>query len=338
MKITRTYILSWKYFFADLIRILRLLTPARIGNWILLEGSYHLSRLTGKIHHFGMPTAFSVESSALCNLKCPECITGSDQLIRPKGLLNMELFRSIIEQTRKKSLWIQLHFQGEPFLNPLLPDMITFTTQNKMYSSISTNGHFLTERNAEKIIEAGLSRIIISLDGISQEVYETYRINGNFLQITDGIRTLARIRQEKKVNHPLIIIQFLVFSHNQHQMKQARKLAKYLGADVFCVKIPQILHPSRPGKVLPAGGKWSRYSSNKQQLSHSSCHLMWTSPVITWDGLLLPCCFDKNATYSFGNLNQSTFSEIWKGEKARQWRKKIFNSLSSPDICLNCIK
>lgn len=338
MKITRNYILSWKHFFADLFRIMCLLTPARISNWLLLEGSYHISAITGKIKHYGIPSAFSVESSALCNLKCPECITGSGRLSRPKGLMDIGLFRSVIEQSRKKSVWIQLHFQGEPFLNPLLTDMIAFATQNKMYSSISTNGHFLTGKNAEDIIDAGLSRIIISLDGITQDAYETYRTNGNFLQVTEGIRTLARIRRQKKVHHPLILIQFLVFSHNQHQMKLARKLAKQLGADVFSVKIPQILDPARPEKVFPARGKWSRYSSSKQHQTHKPCHRMWTSPVITWDGFMLPCCFDKNAAYSYGNLNQSSFWEVWKGEKAMLFRQKVFYQIPSPEICLTCIE
>lgn len=333
---TQTYILSWKHFTADLFKILRLLTPARISNWLLLEGSYHISAITGRIRHSGMPAAFSIESSALCNLKCPECITGSGQLLRTKGLMEFGLFRSVIEQTRKKSLWIQLHFQGEPFLNPLLVDMIAFATQNKMHSSISTNGHFLTEKIAENIVDAGLSRIIISIDGISQDVYETYRTNGNLLQVTEGIRTLVRTRKQKKVNHPLIVIQFLVFSHNQHQMKQARKLAKHLGADLFSVKIPQILHPSKPGKVLPAKGKWSRYSKNKQRRSQKLCHRMWAHPVITWDGFLLPCCFDKNATYSIGNLKQSSFCKIWKEEKAVQLRISTLGNRSSLDICRNC--
>lgn len=338
MKIIRTHILSWKHFNADLFRILRLLTPARIGNWILLEGSYRLSKLTGKFTHLGMPVAFSVESSALCNLKCPECFIGSNRLLRPKGLLDVGLFRSVIEQTREKSLWIQLHFQGEPFLNPSLIEMISFAAQQKMYTSISTNGHFLTQKISSDITEAGLDRIIISLDGIDQKTYETYRKNGNFSQVAEGIRTLVQVRRKKKVYHPLIVIQFLVFNHNQHQMQQAEKLAKQMGADLFSVKTPQILNPSSPGGVRPASGKWSRYSGKKQHPFHNVCHRMWASPVITWDGFLLPCCFDKNAVYSFGNLNQSSFYELWKGNKARQFRRKIFNPSSPPDICMNCIE
>lgn len=335
MKITRTRIISWIYCIADLFRIARLLTIARILNWLILEGSYWFSRITGKLVHKGLPAAFSIETSSLCNLRCPECIIGSGQISRPTGIMNFQLFQSIIKQTKKHTLWLQLNFQGEPFLNPYLPEMVALATQNKLYVSLSTNGHFLSAKIAKDLIDAGLSRIIISVDGTDQKTYEIYRTNGNLNQVTEGIENLVKFRKQKKVTHPLIIIQFLVFKHNFDQIQQVKKLAANLETDLLIFKLPQILPSHHSHKVFPAKGKWSRYEPDEKKTARL-CHRMWTSPVVTWDGRLLPCCFDKNASFCFGNLNNSSLNILWKGNTAKEFRLNVSNKERKITICQNC--
>jgi radical SAM protein with 4Fe4S-binding SPASM domain len=63
---------------------------------------------------------------------------------------------------------------------------------------------------------------------------------------------------------------------------------------------------------------------------------MWSSSVITWDGKMVPCCFDKDANYVYGDLKESQFSEIWNGKNHILFRKKILSSRKSVDICRNC--
>ncbi len=63
---------------------------------------------------------------------------------------------------------------------------------------------------------------------------------------------------------------------------------------------------------------------------------MWTSAVITADGDVVPCCFDKNARHVMGNLGDMTFSEIWSGEKYISFRDKVMKSRRLVDICSEC--
>ncbi|MFH1159542.1 MAG: SPASM domain-containing protein [bacterium] len=63
---------------------------------------------------------------------------------------------------------------------------------------------------------------------------------------------------------------------------------------------------------------------------------MWSGCVITWDGLVVPCCFDKDADHCLGDLKTQSFQDIWRGEKYREFRKRIFTERKSVDICRNC--
>jgi radical SAM protein with 4Fe4S-binding SPASM domain len=63
---------------------------------------------------------------------------------------------------------------------------------------------------------------------------------------------------------------------------------------------------------------------------------MWHSCVITWDGKVVPCCFDKDAKFVLGDLTQQTFEEIWNGKKYQDFRKSLLYSRQEIEICKNC--
>jgi radical SAM protein with 4Fe4S-binding SPASM domain len=63
---------------------------------------------------------------------------------------------------------------------------------------------------------------------------------------------------------------------------------------------------------------------------------MWQGCVITWDGKIVPCCFDKDAKYKLGNLSISKFEEIWFSESYDRFRRSILKSRNQIDICTNC--
>ena len=124
-----------------------------------------------------------------------------------------------------------------------------------------------------------------------------------------------------------MVFQFLVVRPNEHQIEDAKQLAKEMGVDDVWFKTAQIYDYEHGSPLIPTIDYYSRYENNlngtwsikNRLLNH--CWKMWHSCVITWDGLVVPCCFDKDAEYRLGDFNTSKpFGGLWQGPKYRQFR------------------
>src|SRR5438046_10221776 len=109
--------------------------------------------------------------------------------------------------------------------------MMKYASQKKIYTATSTNAHYLSEENAKRTVESGLDRLIISIDGTTQDVYQQYRIGGNLEKVLEGTRNIVKWKKELKSSTPHVIFQFLVVKPNEHQIEDVKKLAKEMGAD-----------------------------------------------------------------------------------------------------------
>jgi radical SAM protein with 4Fe4S-binding SPASM domain len=329
-------------FCSDALSFLKTVTWCKLMNSIKLTLSYLYSAATKQPWVNGLPTTATIEPTTLCNLKCPECPSGNGQLRRRKGNMEMKVYDHSIDQIKKTTLWLLLYFQGEPFLHPELFQMIEKARRNNLYTILSTNGHFLNATNCERIIQYGLNRIIISLDGTKEETYSRYRKNGDFHKVTEGIKQLAKAKKSMKARTPLIILQFLVFRHNQDQVKSIKKLGKSLGADSVQVKSAQIYNFREKTEKIPTKTRHSRYSfkgNNEPKLKSelkNKCRRLWYTTVITADGEIVPCCFDKQADYTMGNIMQNPFQKTWKNEAYNNFRKKVLTNRRAISICKNC--
>jgi radical SAM protein with 4Fe4S-binding SPASM domain len=257
-------------------------------------------------------------------------------------MLTLELYKKIVDQLKDHLLYMILYFQGEPYLNPQLFEFVRYARKNKIYTATSTNGHYLTNENAKKTIESGLNRLIISLDGIGQEEYSTYRVGGRYDRVIEGIKNMVRWKRELKSSTPHIIVQFIVFRSNEHQLDQVKKFCKEWGVDELQFKTAQINDYKNGSPLIPTLDLYSRYrklSDGTYELKNSlpnRCYRMWSSSVITWDGLTVPCCFDKDADYRMGDLKEIPFKDIWHGKLFNDFRTKVFTNRKQTDICQNC--
>jgi radical SAM protein with 4Fe4S-binding SPASM domain len=263
-------------------------------------------------------------------------------LTRPKGSMDIEVFIRILDRLSPELLYLTLYFQGEPMLNPHFAEMVRIAHNRNIFVSTSTNGHFLDEKNVEQLINSGLNLLIISLDGIDQETYEKYRVNGNLKTVTEGIQRLVTARRKRKSNSPFIELQFLVMRHNEHQMKQMKAYAKQAGVDKLTFKTVQVYNFDSDTSIIPTVKGKSRY----RQLPDGSwviankirnyCHRIWSSIVITWDGKVVPCCYDKNADHQTGDLLEESLRSIWKNQAYTSFRKTVISDRTDNDICRNC--
>jgi radical SAM protein with 4Fe4S-binding SPASM domain len=306
-------------------------------NLFLTGYSYLQSSVSKHASINGMPAAVGVELTNHCNLRCPECASGSGQMERERGFMDLELFKMIIAELKPYLYSLNLYFQGEPLLHPGFASFIR--NSGNIRSVISTNGHFLSEENCEKLAESGLRKLIISLDGLDQDSYSAYRISGNVDTVMDGIKNISVARSRHKSSLK-IEIQVLVNKFNEHQIPQMRKLANSINASLK-LKSMQIIGKNSFESWLPSGSKFSRYKFRNGRFQIKSslpdrCARLWFNPVITWDGKVLPCCFDKDAEHIMGDLRQESFKEIWNGTKFKLFRRVLLTDRSAIEICKNC--
>ena len=291
---------------------------------------------------WGLPFNISVEPTTNCNLGCPECPSGLKQFTRPTGNLQWELFQKLVDETHSHLVYLYFYFQGEPYIHPLFLKMVRYASDLGIYTVTSTNAHYLTERKARETIESGLSRILISIDGTTQDVYEQYRVGGTLEKVLEGTRLL--VEQKRKLNSPTphIVFQFLVVRPNEHQIEEVYRLAKEIGVDEVKLKTAQIYDYENGSDLIPTISKYSRYrqqSDGKYRIKNkllNQCWKLWHSCVVTWDGKVVPCCFDKDAKYAMGDVSNRTFKQIWENDSYNRFRKSILVSRSQIDICTNC--
>jgi radical SAM protein with 4Fe4S-binding SPASM domain len=326
----------------DFIALVRSLNFHRIVNLIKLGLGYISFVLFRTISNFGLPFAASVEPTTSCNLQCPECPTGSRTLLRPKGHMDVKFFSKVTDQLSSHLIYLTLYFQGEPYLNPDLFKMIAYARSRKLYLATSTNGHYLNEISAEATVRSGLNRLIVSLDGTDQATYSSYRIGGDFNKVTEGVRQIVEWKRKLAVRHPYLVIQFLVLSSNEHQKEAVKKLGYELGADEVQFKTAQFNKYKKGNPLMPSDKRYSRYRAGMDggfilvKRIQNRCFRMWGLTVITWDGVVVPCCFDKNANHKMGSLAENDFKAIWNSDSSVNFRSKIRDSRSAVEMCCNC--
>jgi radical SAM protein with 4Fe4S-binding SPASM domain len=142
---------------------------------------------------------------------------------------------------------------------------------------------------------------------------------------------------------PFVFFQFLVVKPNEHQLDEVRRLGKEIGVDQVRFKTAQVYdYENDPHQLIPLNNKYSRYKKDSRGVTQvknglqNKCWKLWHANVITWDGLVVPCCFDKDALHRLGDLKEKPFREVWQSEVYQQFRQQLMNGRKNIDICANC--
>ena len=320
----------------------------KLLNWLAVETSI----LFKPGHPWGWPTHIMIEPTTRCNLRCTLCPVTMG-MGRPSGDMDFNLFKKIIDEIGDYLFLILLWDWGEPFLNPSIYEMISYTKQRGIKLVSSTNGHLFNKvEQADQLITSGLDSIIFAVDGISQKTYEPYRQGGSLESVLQAIRTVVMRKQALNSKTPLINLRFIVMRHNEHEIHGLKKLAKSLGVDALTLKtlnpysqdpyagknterkevylalVPEDLHYQR--------FKYSANSVDRIRLKRNPCKNLWNNPAIHWDGMVCPCTYDPKEKYGLGNVKKQSFKEIWQGEAYRFMRRQFCTERNPPLLCREC--
>lgn len=323
----------------DLALLDRCFTPKRAWNAVKSEVAFRLSNLLRRPVVSAMPPILMIEPTNICNLRCPLCPSGNGTLRRSKGMMDIALFRRIVDQAAPDTTELILWNQGEPFLHPHLTEMIRYASQKKMWTTCSSNLNL--EMDWEKVVRSGLGTLIVSLDGVTQDVYNQYRVNGNLEKVLSNTRSIVQTKRDLGVGLPVIRWQFLAMRHNEHQIQEARTMAARIGVDVFELKSAQIYQPEDADTYLPLNPAYSRYRTRDGELVlkaplKNRCARIWSRMVINWDGRVAPCCFDKDIDYPVGDATRQKIREIWRGRDFQEFRARVLTHRADIPMCRNC--
>ena len=250
----------------------------------------------------------TVEPGAVCNLRCPFCPTGNGELKLSRGLLTAKRFRRVLDKLGPDLKILTLFNWGESLLNPEFCDMVGEASargiETVLHSNLSLPG--FDAAKVRSLVEAGLTKLVVSCDGASQGTYERYRVGGSFDQVISNIKLLQEAKKELALERPAISWKFLVHKGNRHEIAAARKLARRLKIPVA---FDRLIAPRAQAKDWEAPAK-ARPSSSARQ-SPDLCLQTWSQPTIHSDGTVLPCCVVNDPEYSLGNIFEEPFERIW---------------------------
>ena len=262
----------------------------------------------------------------------------------------LPLWHRILSEVKGTAFVIQFYFQGEPLLNKDLPLMIREAHDAGLYTIVSTNAQAMTPELAKALVSAGLDRIIISMDGLTQETYEAYRVGGSLDQCKAALRWLQEAKKKDSlpfreglgVGSSLTIeLQVLRLKSNEHEWRAFRKEYKALGADRLVFKTAQLYDYRHGHPLMPSEPRYRRYEQHADGLWYrkplgKGCFRVWSGVVIAANGDVLPCCFGKDHAHAYGNLRTASLRELFSGPAARTFRTQAL--LQTPQICQECWK
>jgi radical SAM protein with 4Fe4S-binding SPASM domain len=249
--------------------------------------------------------------------------------------MTFECFKKIIDECGPYLRKIDLFNWGEPLLNNRIFRMISYAKENKISVEISSNLSFLDDDICDGIIRSGLDKLIVSLHGASDKSTSKYRKGGDFDTVASNMKKLIQRKRELISTSPFVQWRFLVNKFNEKEIPRARELAEELGVDLLefgpfrCDMGAELLLDAKAQfenvkPWLPEDESLSMYDYSKQgkkAVRKQPCYLLWTQAVINWDGSVSPCCGVWHEKFDFGNINDSSFFEIWNNRKYQEARK-----------------
>ena len=245
-------------------------------------------------HTAEFPIHLDLETTSRCNLRCTFCdklpLLGPERL----GDMDFDLFTRILDEAGQNGLAsLKLSYRGEPLLHPRLADLVAYAKAQKVLDVyFNTNGMLLTQARARALIEAGLDRISVSVEGIDPEAFERERVGARFDTIVRRLDELLALRERLGVAHPRVRVQ--------------------------TVRLP--------GLDLEAYARfWSNHADETAAVDYKAvedrrlslidagfaCPQLWQRMTVEWDGTVLACNNDDFRRLSPGNAATRSIRDCW---------------------------
>jgi MoaA/NifB/PqqE/SkfB family radical SAM enzyme len=325
------------------------------------------ARRKNAIHVPSKPFDLSINPSTACQLACPNCETGNGTMTRPATNLAPSLHAHMLSGVVDELFIIRYFGTGESLLNKKFPELMQEIRGKEIFTFMTTNLSFrFTDNQIDEILLSGINLIGVSLDGVTQESYARYRVNGEYDLVVNNMLRMIQRRDELGLKYPLIEWRYLVFRHNEYEVETVRKQAKEFKVDLLefaegfaprndpaapVQRLEQFnVRPSMSGPALDAATRSKNtimqrmllqqefeYLVPPDNLKFQKCDWHYFSSYWYPDGGVGPCCIATDISEDFGHITMDNdFSDIWNGPEYGDARALFHDGNSSASFCRSC--
>jgi MoaA/NifB/PqqE/SkfB family radical SAM enzyme len=305
----------------------------------------------GRTHLLSYPQLAFIESTNICNLRCPLCPTGAGKLPHEKGKMRLDLFKKIIDQIGPVLYEVQLMGFGEPLLNEEIFDIVRYAKRHPMKVRFNSNLTVFDREMARELVKSGLDNMTVSIDGVTQEVYEKYRVGGDLEKVLENLKLLLEVKKDLSRPNPEIRWQFMVTKVNEHEIDAARTMAEELGVkfharrvrfdlDVFSKMKEEDATKRWESDWNPEDTRYSRYRGGKEKKKNPRrCAYLWKTIDIKWDGSIAPCCNIIDQKDFVRRSFPDNFRVVWNGPEFVAARELFYTGMNerAPEACRRCM-
>jgi radical SAM protein with 4Fe4S-binding SPASM domain len=271
-------------------------------------------------------------------------------MTREQGIMNLETYQKIVNDVKDFTFIFYFNFAGEPFLNPHLFEMVNLAAEHNIFSLVDTNATLLTTKRIRELLDSKLDVLVLNIDYIQKKPFEEFRQGANFNTTIEGIKKLCDYKKKEKRLFPLIVAEVIVSRENEDHLQKIYEFAMdKIGVDnVWFKSLCFPLHSKGfyedhdihelVKKYLPMKSPITRYTFNGEflEMKNPKENCDWArKSLILWDGRIAACCYDYDGQYTFGNINNTSFLDIWNSHKYRYYREKLIK-FKKLELCKNC--
>ncbi|RYG29948.1 radical SAM/SPASM domain-containing protein, partial [bacterium] len=272
-----------------------------------------------------------IEPLYYCNLRCPLCLRHQQEFAGNKGKIDLGLVDRIFEELGPYLFQCSIFGNGEPTLDwTRTAAVIAAARRHRIFTTVSTNATLITEAMAERIVSSGLDYLICAIDGVSQEAYESYRVGG---KVEDALNGMRRVLAAKRRQGSRLVVewQYLVHKHNEHELDEARRLAKEMGVAVRFAPIQGMGEDSGKQEQWAASDPKYREGvlTHGVPMKKHHCYWLWRSVQINAAGTMARCASSAGET-PVGSLHSQSIADLYNGTTS-QSQRRIFNPAPMPD-------
>ena len=277
------------------------------------------------------PLHLDVDTNYTCNLSCVMCPLGAGgfPVDYPKKFLDFDLYAQVLAEGAEKGLAsIRLGVTGEPLLRPDILDFVRLARDLGLLDiMLITNGLLLTPEISTGLIQAGLTRLMVSLDAAGPETYGRIRRGGDFGRVVDNVLAFLDQRARAGLELPLVRVSFVRMSINTGDETDFREFwqdrADYLAFQEYA-------------NILEREDA-DYFRSDRRRVSEFRCQDPFQRMSLFVNGDLFPCCSDFGRLAPLGNAYQETVARVWQSEAAVRLRRLHKNGRFAEDpICRRC--
>jgi len=259
------------------------------------------------------PPLVQIEPASICNYRCLFCYQTDKRLSDKRnghmGLMDLNLFKEIIDELEGNVEAVTLASRGEPTVNKKLAEMLSYMGNKFVASKINTNAYLLDETLANSILSSNLKTIVFSADAASEPLYSSLRVNGDLDKVLRNIEMFHNIKERNYKDNKIITrVSGVKFSNRQDFDSMEKFWSKFVDQVAFVDYNP-----------------WENvYDAEKNNIK-TACSDLWRRMFIWWDGKAAPCDVDYLTTLMNQTFPNKSIKDLWCSKQYSSIRESHSN-------------